>query len=289
MTIEFLQQINNLRPRLIYTTEAYSKILDLMSTVHAKTYEFGFVGLITKENNDYIVESIHLFPQICSAAFFETDDNKYPEWVAKTFKEVKDRKRVRLQGHSHVNMSTTPSGTDKQQILDTLAEVKDFYIQLIINHKQENTCNIYSKEQNLIYSNVPQYLLINKVLLNLKDYTIDNLKELKTNPRINEQRLMFDSGLSIILDGPYYTADDELVIADCKTKQIVSLTKNDYNTDMTKLCTKKVSTPKYEYKYDSSYWDNYYPSENMFYGKVKEPKEEKPKKGRPKKNESGSK
>lgn len=309
MTIEFLKQIETKVPRLIYKTQAYAKLQGLMSTTHAKDKEFGFVGLIEKQDTDYIVEDVFVFPQLCTATFFETDDDKYPEWINKTFKDVKDRKKIRLQGHSHVNMATNPSGTDQQQILKTLDEVKDYYIQLIINHKHQDTCNIYSKEDNLIYKNVDQYILVNKVLINLSKMTISNLDEVKTNPRINNQLLMFDSGLSIVLDGPYYTVNDEILVIDFKTKTTTLLQEKNYNQHINTMCRSKTYGVSYnkgygvsrkyddDYDYDNRYsyadygskYDSYYGNslfDEHWYKQVEKPELEKKKRGRPKKNES---
>lgn len=239
------------QPRLIYTSLAYSKMLDLMSSNHASTKEFQFMGTVKKENNDYIIEDILLVPnEKCSATYCETDDAKYPEWLNKTFPEAKDRKKLRLHGHSHVNMQTNPSGTDEQQIMKLIDMVDDYFIQLIINHKQENTVNIYNKEQNLIYTNVIQYLLIGNIMLNLNTKTIINLnKLLNTKCSINKKsnQIYFESGLTLdMTETPAYRVEDNnLIFSNNRVFQITPTNKAKIN----KLFEKMIKDNKYTHYY----------------------------------------
>ena len=58
-----------------------------------------------------------------------------------------------MQGHSHVNMSTTPSSVDTalyDQILDQLDDDM-FYIFLIWNKKNDKTIKIYDMAKNVLF------------------------------------------------------------------------------------------------------------------------------------------
>lgn len=162
-------ETKTIAPKIIYSSKAFTKMITFINTTHAKTKEFMFLGLVSKEENNYIVSDFMLVPQHkCSQAYCESDDDRYPEWLAKTI-DIKDRKLIRLHGHHHVNMATKPSGTDDHQIEELCKNVSDYYIQLIINNKLENTVNIWDKKQHLIFEDVDQYIKIEDTLIKLKN------------------------------------------------------------------------------------------------------------------------
>lgn len=157
-------------PKLIYTTKAYRTLLAMMSTTHAKTKEFMFLGFVEQSGKDYIVEDFFLVPQhMCSGAYCETSD-RYDTWINEAV-PLDKRRLIRLHGHSHVNMPTSPSGTDDNQIKELCTNVSNYFIQLIINHNMANTVNIWDKANNLIYNNIDQYIKINNSLIKVTSKT----------------------------------------------------------------------------------------------------------------------
>ena len=157
-------------PKLIYTTKAYRTLLAMMATTHAKTKEFMFLGFVEQSGKDYIVEDFFLVPQhMCSGAYCETSD-RYDTWINEAV-PLDKRRLIRLHGHSHVNMPTSPSGTDDNQIKELCVNVSNYFIQLIINHNMNNTVNIWDKTNNLIYSNIEQYIKINNSLIKVTNKT----------------------------------------------------------------------------------------------------------------------
>ena len=148
-------------PKIIYREKAYWNILALMSSEHAKTKEFMFYGLVEgKFGNNFVIERFDLIPnKSTSGAYCECDEEKYADWFIKTY-EKDERKRVRVHAHSHVNMGTTPSGTDNEEFKKCADLISNYFIQLIVNHRNENTCNIIDKEVGLKYEEVPCYILI---------------------------------------------------------------------------------------------------------------------------------
>lgn len=99
MELKLLTQ--NKTPRLIYTSQAFAKILGFINTKHAQKYEFGFVASVSKENNDYYITDVFIHPQICRQAFYETDDDSYPEWFAKSLKLQSNAKQLDAK---HIHM-----------------------------------------------------------------------------------------------------------------------------------------------------------------------------------------
>ena len=264
--IKILYKNDTELPKLIYTSEVFANIKNLMNTKHAQTQEFGFMGEIERDGIDYIVTKLHILPQKTTSAYFETDDDKYPEWLGKTFPNVKDRKKLRLQAHSHVNMATSPSGVDDTQIRKMIDGVKDYFIQLIINHKMENTINLYSKEQNLIYTNLKDYVKIGNILVPVnKQFELD-IKEYTKNIT---PEFVKDLNLIYLTDDIYFDTQylktyitDKNIIYDVTDKSFI-LTKTsekDLDKEINKMITNKTS---YLYPYACLY-DQYYESDENY-------------------------
>lgn len=162
MEVKTFKSIIGESPKLVYREHAYWQLKCLMNSTFAKSKEFMFYGLVEKKvGQTIIVDRFELMPnQNCSAAYCEADNEKLAAWMLSSFDD-KDRCRIRIHAHSHVNMATSPSGTDNDQILSLANSVSDYYVQLIVNHKNENTCNIYDSALGVAFNKVDQFILIN--------------------------------------------------------------------------------------------------------------------------------
>ena len=258
--IKILYTTNEDIPKLIYTSEVFANMLNLMHTDHAKTQEFGFMGEIERDGINYIVTKLHILPQKTTAAYFETDDDKYPEWLGKTFPKPEDRRKLRLQAHSHVNMATSPSGVDDTQIRKMIDNVKDYFIQLIINHKMENTVNLYSKEKNLIYTNLPEYVKIGNILVPVgKEVDLSGYTKNITPQFVPDLNVIYLND-EIYIDCntlKSYIADENIIYNNAnKTFLLTKKSEKDLNKEINKMITKKYS---YQYDYfNQSKYNDYY-------------------------------
>ena len=139
------------KPTIQYTADAYLKMMYLIKEY---TSEVGWHGLVKHfpDKNFYFIYDIIVYPQQVSGANVTTDDKEYGEWL---HKELDDNtfNNLRFQGHSHVNMSTTPSGTDTQMYNDILQNLHtgDFYIFAILNKKGDSNYWIYDFKNNIIF------------------------------------------------------------------------------------------------------------------------------------------
>ena len=95
---------------VVYSKEAWMKTCSLVIN---RNLEVGWHGVVRRSEKDptkFVVEDILVFPQRVTSASTEPDDEDYMNWQdsldAETFN------KVRLYGHSHVNMSVDPSSTD---------------------------------------------------------------------------------------------------------------------------------------------------------------------------------
>ena len=112
--------------------------------------EIAWHGTVQKIADDkYMVLDILVYPQKVTAMTVESDEAHYATWLNELPDDVFNS--IRLQGHSHVNMGVTPSGTD-DDFYETLDEhVKDFYIYVIMNKRNEIYTEIHDVANNLVY------------------------------------------------------------------------------------------------------------------------------------------
>lgn len=134
---------------LIFTETAYNKIQALVETC---TTEVGWHCVVTRSNktaNMFTVKDVVVYPQTVTGVTVQTDDLGYANWAMELPDAVFNS--MRMQGHSHVNMNTNPSGVDTTYQNDLLAQVKDFYAFSIHNKAGNMWCAIYDVENNIMY------------------------------------------------------------------------------------------------------------------------------------------
>jgi len=101
--------------------------------------------------DEYYITDILVYPQEVTGATVNTDQEKYQMWLMEHEDDVFNN--IRMQGHSHVNMGTTPSSVDTSlydRILDQLDDDM-FYIFMIWNKKGEKTIKIYDLAKNVLF------------------------------------------------------------------------------------------------------------------------------------------
>jgi len=136
-------------PTVSFSSRAYNKILDL---INATDLEVAWHGVITEvEPNEYVVTEILVYPQLVDSMNVESDDAKYAQW----FMDLPDKvfNKIRLQGHSHVNMHASPSANDNKNVVDFMTQIHDYYIFMIINKDEQMHITIVDKEQNVTFQN----------------------------------------------------------------------------------------------------------------------------------------
>lgn len=103
------------------------------------------------EKDEYYITDILVYPQEVTGATVNTEQEEYQLWLMSHEDDVFNN--IRMQGHSHVNMGTTPSGTDEafyKKIIDQLGDDM-FYIFMIWNKKGEKTIKIYDMAKNMLF------------------------------------------------------------------------------------------------------------------------------------------
>lgn len=148
---------------IYFTLEAYVKQRALVLR-HSK--EIAWHGLVERHENNFIIYDILVYPQKYSSAYVEADEEEYVKWNMELEDETVND--MRMQGHSHVNMATTPSGQDESYYENLLQHVNDYYIIMVENKNESRTVRLYDKKNNIIYSNLEVDVLLgdNETTLN---------------------------------------------------------------------------------------------------------------------------
>ena len=103
-----------------FTLEAYHEMCALIDHFSTEVAWHGLVNRIDKTH--FQITKILVYPQQVTGATVNTDQEKYTTWLYELDDESFNT--LRFQGHSHVNMSTSPSGVDMQNqwdLIDTLS------------------------------------------------------------------------------------------------------------------------------------------------------------------------
>lgn len=123
--------------------------------VHDK--EIAWHGVVErKPKNQYLVQDILIYPQTVTGVTVDADTDEYPQWLIENRDLIN---KMRLQGHSHVNMGVTPSSTDEQYYAELSAQVNDFYIFIILNKSGTSYTRLYDFENGVEYESVPVKIL----------------------------------------------------------------------------------------------------------------------------------
>lgn len=255
-------------PKVIYSEDAFKTLLSLMASAHAKTLEFMCVGSVFKDDsNNYVITKIHMCPNSkCSGSYCESGDN-YDKWFFETFKTIEEKKAVRAHIHSHVNMKAFPSGTDSTQIMELYKGVKDFYIQIIVNHAMENYVAIY--EQGIKYEEVPQFVQIRDAIVEF-----ESAKKAFPYVFVEDGDAVIKNGELLLSDGITYsfkTGDYKIISEDGRLKydagKISVVNSTDDIGNINKLFSDMIEKPKSAYSsYGRSYAGSGYYGGHGYYG-----------------------
>lgn len=137
------------RATLYFTEIAWLKMEAL---VREFDKEVAWHGIAKRgEGDTYIISDILVYPQEVTGATVNTDQKRYEMWLYDHEDDVFNN--IRMQGHSHVNMGTSPSAVDTALYDGILEKLDDdmFYIFLIWNKKNDKTIKIYDFMKNILF------------------------------------------------------------------------------------------------------------------------------------------
>ena len=149
-TETLLQEQGVEKPTVFILASAYIKMTSL---INSSSDELAWYGVATRVKHNYFIEDILVYPQTVTAATVDADEEKCAKW----FMELPDDviNNLKFQGHSHVNMTASPSGRDTNNWhqFANLLKPNEFMILCIGNKKGEFYWNIYDKAINIYFEN----------------------------------------------------------------------------------------------------------------------------------------
>lgn len=136
---------------IVFSATAFAKMTMLVQNFESEVAWHGVAYRDETDKSRFHISDILVYPQVVTGATVNTDQEAYQTWLYAHDDEV--FKNIRMQGHSHVNMGTTPSGVDathQEKILSQIGE-NMFYIFMIWNKKFDRNIRIFDMANNTLY------------------------------------------------------------------------------------------------------------------------------------------
>lgn len=144
-------------PNIIINPDALVK---MQIFVENCTEEVGWLGTAYKseKSNTIMIDDMFLFDQEVHSTTTEITPEgltTFGEAILAETNGMEIWNNLKVWGHSHVNMTVSPSGQDNSQ-METFAEGgHDWFIRIIANKRGEMCLDLYNYEQGIIYNDLP--------------------------------------------------------------------------------------------------------------------------------------
>lgn len=155
------------KAKVIFTPLAWLKMSELVAEF---TTEVAWHFLVRRGDDpaSFVIYDVLVYPQAVESAFVDMDEAEYAMWRDELDDDTFNS--IRGQGHSHVNMGVSPSGTDldiRKKLVSQITEksVNPFYVFCIMNKKHDISFEVFDVENNIAYENsdVTYYVYDNTV------------------------------------------------------------------------------------------------------------------------------
>ena len=120
--------------------------------------EIGWLGTACKNKNTIYIEDVILFQQEVHSATTEITPEGLAEFAEEIMKQPNGMdvwNNIKVWGHSHVYMTTSPSGQDDKQMETFIEGGHDWFIRIIANKKSELRIDLYDYSIGVIYNDLP--------------------------------------------------------------------------------------------------------------------------------------
>lgn len=147
---------------VLFTEMAWQKMQTLIREFDKEVAWHG-VAERCEEKDTYLISDILVYPQEVTGSTVTTDQNEYEMWLMKQEDDVFNN--IRMQGHSHVNMSTSPSSVDLNLYDGILSQLDGdmFYIFMIYNKRGEKTVKLYDLRENILFETADVTVAVKEV------------------------------------------------------------------------------------------------------------------------------
>ena len=151
--------------------------------------EIGWLGTVVKENGMYNILDVYLFKQEVHETTTEITTDGLNEFAMEILSQedgVEIWNNMKMWAHSHVNMSTSPSVQDDNQMDLFTQNANDFFIRIIANKKDEFRIDIWDYEKGVIYEKLNYIIDYGKDAeliqeLQMKIFKLQSIIDDKTN------------------------------------------------------------------------------------------------------------
>ena len=147
--------IKGCEPKLYIDNVALDKMKEY---IRQSSLEIGWLGTAEKVGNKkYMITDVFLFKQEVHSTTTEITPEGLSEFAMELMQQDNGMdiwNNMRVWGHSHVNMSTSPSGQDDKQMETFLENENNFFIRIIGNKKGDFKIDIYDYEVGVLYENM---------------------------------------------------------------------------------------------------------------------------------------
>lgn len=136
---------------IIFTPGAYFKMFRLIQEFSDEVAWHGVAYRDAEDSSVFHITDIIVYPQTVTGSTVNTNQVEYETWLMGLDDEIFNN--LRMQGHSHVNMTTTPSGVDTSHQEAILNQLEDsmFYIFMIWNKSLSHNIKIFDLQNNTLY------------------------------------------------------------------------------------------------------------------------------------------
>lgn len=142
-------------PKIIFGTKALKWIKAIVEAHHE---EVGFYSVVDEiDKYKFFIRDVfypkHSEMNAATCEISPEGENDLITWLVDNGK-VDDVEKIKLWGHSHHNMSTSPSGQDEKQAIDRIRSTKSYLIRIICNKKGEISCSFFDYENGIRFDHI---------------------------------------------------------------------------------------------------------------------------------------
>lgn len=193
-----IKMMKNKQPMIYIDNNAMNKMEQYIKQVNN---EVGWLGTVVKSGLNFLIKDVYLFKQEVHGATTEitTDGlNDFAMELMSTEDGMEVWNDMKMWGHSHVNMSTSPSSQDDKQMELFESGGNDFFIRLIANKQGSKKFDLYDYVTGIIYEDVAYQLHLQGSELAYVNELEKKIQELRS--KIEFAKSMKEEDVQIITD-----------------------------------------------------------------------------------------
>ena len=146
--------------QVLIDPQAYANLLEAIQECPT---EIGFLATAFKKEYSngctYTIKQIFIPKQTVSGAECELDADDQANVIMQHIQNGGSANDFRCWIHSHVNMTTSPSGTDTTTFADYIKNSEEWYMMIIMNKKNEINIHVADKKENVYITGLNMRLL----------------------------------------------------------------------------------------------------------------------------------